>query len=105
MKETRVSDNVVQKVSENGEIKYWKKAKYNMNIYYTKLAENVYEQMGISYAKNTICQEGANRYLVTEDIQKDKELYLGKSITNSRELSSIREDLKQFLTDKRNKSR
>lgn len=101
MKETRVSENVVQKISEDGAIKYWKKAKYNMNIYYTKLAENIYEQMGVTYAKNSICHEGSSRYLVTEDIQKDKELYLGKNISSSRELSTIKEDLKTFLTSKR----
>lgn len=102
MKETRINENVVQKISEGGEIKYWKKAKYNMNIYYTKLAENIYEQMGVKYAKNSICHTGISRYLVTEDIKKDSELYLGKSISNSRELSVIKEDLNTFLTDKRN---
>ncbi|MDD2376683.1 MAG: hypothetical protein PHD15_04710 [Clostridia bacterium] len=105
MKETIINRNVVKKVSENGDIKYWKKVKYTMNWYYTKLSENIYEQLGAKHVKNEKNYEGSNMYLVTEDVQKDKELYLGDSISSETQLSLIKSDLIKFLTSKRDNRR
>lgn len=103
MKETRINANVTKKVFEDNKVQYWKKIKYEMNYYYTKLSENIYDQLGVKHAKTDRKYEGNNMYLVTEDIQKDNELYLGSDITRNKQLSIVKEDLKAFLTTKRNK--
>lgn len=105
MGEVRINRNVVKKVSETGDITYWKNIKYNMNMYYTQLSENIYEQLGAKHVKNEVCYIDNDMYLVTEDIQGDKELYLGNSISNNTQLSLIKEDLKYFLNNRRYKSR
>lgn len=100
MIETKINSNVTKRVSDDGKINYWKKIKYNMNWYYTKLSENVYEQMGLKHVKNEKRIESRNMYLVTEDIQQDSEMHFGNSITQNNQLSLIKEDLKSFLTNK-----
>jgi|GEM_PF-3036075 len=102
MNETRINNYVVKKVSENGDITFWKKTKYNMNWYYTKLSENICEQLGVKHTKSEKHKEGKNMYLVTDDIQKDKDLYLGNEISRNTELSKIKPELEEFLTSKRN---
>jgi hypothetical protein len=102
MNETRINRNVVKKVSENGDIKYWKKIKYNMNYYYTKLSENICEQLGVEHTKSEKHREGKDMYLVTDDIKKDKDMYLGNEITRNNQLSKIKPDLEAFLESKRN---
>ena len=103
MKETRINANVTKKVYEDNKIEYWKKIKYDMNYYYTKLSENIYDQLGVKHEKTERKIDGNNTYLVTEDIQKDSELYLGNDITRNKQLSIVKEDLKAFLANKRNK--
>ncbi len=102
MKETRINANVTKKQAEDNSIQYWKKIKYDMNYYYTKLSENIYDQLGLKHEKTKLKQDNNNMYLVTEDIQKDNELYFGNNITKSNQLSIIKEDLNAFLTTKRN---
>lgn len=102
MKETRINANVTKKVYEDNKIEYWKKIKYDMNYYYTKLSENIYDQLGVKHVKTEKKSDGKNMYLVTEDIQKDSQFYLGQDITKSIQLSTVKEDLKAFLTAKRN---
>jgi len=102
MNETRINRNVVKRVSDSGDIKYWKKIKYNMNYYYTKLSENICEQLGVKHTKNEKRREGKDTYLVTDDIQKDKDLYLGNEISSNTQLSKIKPELESFLTSKRN---
>ena len=100
MKEIRINKNVVKRISENGDINFFKKIDYDMNVYYTKLSENIFDQMGVKYSKSTEYQEGSNRYLVTKDIQEDKELFLGKDITDNTELALIKNDFRNFLENK-----
>lgn len=100
MEEVKINRNVTKKISDNGEVKFYKKIKYDMNWYYTKLSENIYKQMGLKCSETDFVQEEDNKYIVTNDIQKDKEMFLGNSITQNRKLSQIQEDIRKFLFDK-----
>lgn len=100
MEDLKTNKFEIKKILDDGKIKYLKKVDYDMNIFYTKLAENIYKQIGFDCAKCEICIEGKDKCIVIEDTIKDNEICFGKDITNNTELSLIKEDLKEFLLKK-----
>ena len=100
MEDLKINRLLIKKISDEGEVRYSKKLDYDMNIFYTKLAENIYKQIGVNCVKSEIYIEGKEKCIITEDIKKDNEIYFGKDITFNTELSLIKEDLKDFLLKK-----
>ncbi len=97
MEAIKIDKPVVKKVGNDGKINYYKKVDYYMNIYYTKLSQNIYKQLGIDLLKNKTYIDGKDKYIITEKKNMYNEIYLGSDITSNLELSKIKIDLKDFL--------
>lgn len=97
MEAIKIDKPVVKKVGNDGKINYYKKVDYYMNIYYTKLSQNIYKQLGIDLLKNKTYIDGKDKYIITEEKNMYNEIYLGSAITSNLELSKIKIDLKDFL--------
>lgn len=97
MEAIKMNKTFIKKVDSKGRINYYKKIEYYMNIYYTKLSQNIYKQLGIDVLKNKYYIEGKDKYIITEDKNIYENIFLGSDITSNLELSKIKIDLKNFL--------
>lgn len=87
-------------VTNDGQVIYRKPIKYGLNFYFTKLSENIYEQLGVPYAKTNMIVENGNKLLETHDVSCGNDIFFGQDITSNRNLIQVKQDIVNFLISK-----